>query len=247
MFINGYGELAMKEKSITIGGSTGASTPIKASASATNKEKLLINLKDASKIENYSLSGMRFLFHYEFVCSYDENHVYFLDMEVIQNKNKAEVRKVEQLASPYELMHTNNYDKLLKEMNALEDYRNSIATKANNYYVASFTYSRRVLEKILLYSYKNNKQLIDGFERNKSFRNKLDCVRNNIDPDLFDHFKPLYSVLSEAIHYLSDDECKQHFNTLHDLVTFQLEYMLNKSKNKKHKKHTIKTFQNIPK
>jgi hypothetical protein len=211
----------------------------------TYKSKSDTGLEDKSKMDSYSGSATNFWFHYDFVCSHSEEHRYFMDLELSQSKNIVMLRKVGQLPSPYELMHNNKYDEILNDLDSLDDFRKSIETTAYNYHVASFTYSRRVLEKIMLKKFMKLGNTKTDFKNIINFEEKFKQTKDIIDPDLRDHFKPLYGILSEGIHNLSDDECRGYYNILHDLVKFQLEFMLIEKERDIHKNNTIKKLQKI--
>jgi hypothetical protein len=234
MFLNGYGNLSMK------GISFGA--PM---TGTTHRSKSDISLDNKDNKDSYSNSTSRFLFHYNFACSHNEEHKYFLDLEITQSKNIVILRKVGQLPSPYELMHENRYDDVLNDLESLEDYRKSIETTAYNYHVASFMYSRRVLERIMLKKFLGLGNTKKEFKKIINFEEKFKLTKEIIEPELRDHFKPLYGVLSEGIHNLTDEECREYYTILHDLVKFQLEYMLIEKERETHKQKTINKLQKI--
>lgn len=105
--------------------------------------------------------------------------------------------------------------KLIDESHYKEVYK-AYECASSGFYVAAFTYMRRVYENLLLNLYKENKIEIaveeGDFERLK-FDQKLELLKGYlaIEESIY---KPLYSILSEGIHSSPEEECQKHFTLL---------------------------------
>lgn len=105
--------------------------------------------------------------------------------------------------------------KLIDDSSYKEVYK-AYECASSGFYVAAFTYMRRVYENLLLNLYKENKSEIaveqGDFERLK-FDQKLELLKGYlaIEESIY---KPLYSILSEGIHSLPEEECQQYFTLL---------------------------------
>lgn len=91
---------------------------------------------------------------------------------------------------------------------------------SESYFVAAYTYMRRVFENLLLSVFKDNMAEIglseEDFRRLRSDE-KMEKIRNYlaIEDDIY---KPLYALLSEGIHLLSEEECSSNYRLLKAII-----------------------------
>lgn len=91
---------------------------------------------------------------------------------------------------------------------------------SENYYVASYTYMRRVYEKMLLNVFNQNIEEIGLTEeeyRKLRSDEKMERIKSflAIDEEIY---KPLYALLSAGIHSLNEDECCQDYSLLKSIL-----------------------------
>ena len=53
---------------------------------------------------------------------------------------------------------------------------------------------------------------------------KIDEIKDYIDPRIRDYMKSLYSILSVSIHELDEETSKDYYETLKAIIDMQLEY-----------------------
>ncbi len=105
--------------------------------------------------------------------------------------------------------------KLIDDSSYKEVYK-AYECASSGFYVAAFTYMRRVYENLLLNLYKENQSEItveEGTFEKLKFDKKLEMLKDYlaIEESIY---KPLYSILSEGIHSLPEEECQKHFTLL---------------------------------
>ncbi|WP_160678045.1 hypothetical protein [Clostridium sp. C8-1-8] len=138
------------------------------------------------------------------------------------SKERLYIQKIGQYPSLYDFSdyRQNDYDKLLKKVDALEDLRKGLSLQTDGYYVAAYTHFRRVLEKFIKYKFDTNKDEIgcetEEFNR-KHINEKLDILKKYLPSFLYDN-KEIYNVLSAGIHMLSEAECQENFETVKDAI-----------------------------
>lgn len=91
---------------------------------------------------------------------------------------------------------------------------------SSGFYVAAYTYLRRVYENLFLNLFKENQDnltvTLDEFVKLK-FDDKLESLKDvlAIEDAVY---KPLYSLLSSGIHSLSENECQNYFHLLKNIL-----------------------------
>lgn len=98
----------------------------------------------------------------------------------------------------------------------------------DGYFVAAFTYMRRVFENLIKNIFKDNQQSI-GIHYEEYIKKRTDekiAIIKNYLPIDDDVYMPLFSLLSEGIHALTEEECAENYNLLKSvllelLVTFK--------------------------
>lgn len=108
--------------------------------------------------------------------------------------------------------------------------------------VGSFCYLRRCLENFVK-DYTND--LYDeGIITNKynpslKFVEKINIIKDELDKDVYDMLKPLYSILSLGIHELKEQDCLDFFEQLKEILEILLDEKIEKI-NKKNRIQKLK-------
>lgn len=127
------------------------------------------------------------------------------------------------------------------------NYNNELITGCYLFYnsnsgIGSFCYLRRCLENFVK-DYTND--LYDeGIITNKynpvlKFEDKIGIIENELDKDIYDMLKPLYSILSLGIHELKEQDCLDIFEQVKDILEILLDERIEKI-NKKNKIQKLK-------
>lgn len=149
--------------------------------------------------------------------------------------------KISQYPSLYDVRRDvlNKYQKhKLLEKEYLEEFKKAHICANEGYFVASFTYLRRVLEEVIYKIYNENKTKI-GIElaefSRKRLEDKIECLKSYL-PYEKEIYTNLYKILSEGIHYGKKDiECKEDYEILKEcLIDILEEYQRQKEREKRH-------------
>lgn len=149
------------------------------------------------------------------------------------------VTKIAQYPSLYDVSRDElkKYQKngLIDKESFAEIYKAEICA-SENYYVASYTYMRRVYENMLLNVFLQNSEEIGVTEeeyRKLRTDEKMEKIKSflAIDEEIY---KPLYSLLSAGIHSLPEEDCCQDYSLLKSILLDILEEQ--KAKREKEKK-----------
>ncbi len=120
----------------------------------------------------------------------------------------------------------------------LQEFKKAHICANEGYFVASFTYLRRVLEEVIYKIYNENKTKI-GIElaefSRKRLEDKIECLKSYL-PYEKEIYTNLYKILSEGIHYGKKDiECKEDYEILKEcLIDILEEYQRQKEREKRH-------------
>ena len=204
-----------------------------------------INLYENTDIE-YGFVELKYL-----CVSCNFNRLYYLNYSI--NDNLLKIKKIGQY--PKKRL---NINKSLKKFfnNDYIEYKKAVECIDSSLGVAGFTYLRRILEKnikklfnMLKEDMSNNindekyEKLIKAISEidNKSPMSEIIKITDNIIPDyLFinnsNPLKPLYAILSEGIHSLSEEECLN----ISEEVLLSLEYLISELYNRKDKQKIYK-------
>jgi len=118
-------------------------------------------------------------------------------------------------------------------------------SKMRNYYVGAYAYMRRILEKMVVYFTEKLKTIDDKYVIPSEAEQKIKDVKHYFKPEIQEIIYPFYQVLSKGIHELSDDECEEHYESIHALMLKQLEYMLSIEVDKKQNKELNGVFKKL--
>jgi hypothetical protein len=177
----------------------------------SNKNKEL-----GTYLSNYSVNGC--LLSLVYVCPTCKEKLYLLFLY----KNNS-IIKLAQLPSLYDVSRDElkKYQKnnLIDKDSFSEIYKADICA-SQSYNVAAYTYLRRVFENILKNVFKDHKSEI-GISNEDFIKLPMDEKLKLIKPFFAiedDIYKPLYSLLSQGIHALTEEECRENYNLLKAII-----------------------------
>lgn len=180
------------------------------------------------------ISNKARFFERKFQCPICKS-IYQVSYRILFEKDKLYLMKIGQYPSLHEFSEysLNAYDKLLKKMDARDDFRNAIKMHTDGYNIAAYVYLRRVVEKIILFVYNDNKGEIDceyeGF-KNLHLDQKIQIIKEFLPKFLYSN-QQIYSIVSAGIHMLDEETCEQYFDILQTAVEIILsEYETNRKK-----------------
>lgn len=182
-------------------------------------EKLGYDLNQGLTVRNKSvLTKNRMLIIYNFSCEY--NHSFKMIMQTLGNK---ELIKIGQFPSPmfFSSKINNEVFKILDE-NEKNYYLLSVKSHNNNLNIASFVYLRRVFESLLEKAIKQSNTNFDGMKTKEKIKQ---LVKEGLLNDLLKNtgYNVLYSLLSDGVHNLSEEQCKEQYELLKSAVEIILE------------------------
>lgn len=160
--------------------------------------------------------------NYVLKCSNNYKHVQTILLRIIIRKGTLTIIKVGQDPINIDLTddEAKKYEKQLKRFDAVDDLKNALRSKNRNLYAGAATYLRRIFEKIVNY-YLEEKRIDSTGKRMKE---KLEEIKECLDPDFYEYSNNIHSLLSKGIHELSEDEIMKMFGTLFGAILFQLDF-----------------------
>lgn len=128
-----------------------------------------------------------------------------------------------------------SYRKLLIKMDAWDDYKNAQKTHSDGYNVGAFAYLRRIIEKLIIYIYKINESNPEdlGAFCKKSFDIKIENVKCYLPASLDNQF---YGLISAGMHMLSEEDCKEYYQTVDSSIMCILYQLIEIDERKKTEK-----------
>lgn len=193
-----------------------------------------INATDKMRNIVGEISNKLRFFAKKFKCPICKN-IYQVSYRILFEKDKLYLMKIGQYPSLHEFSEysLNSYDKLLKKMDARDDFRNAIKMHTDGYNIAAYVYLRRVVEKIILFVYNDSKGEIDcEYEefKNLHLNQKIQTIKEFLPEFLYSN-QQIYSIVSAGIHMLDEETCEQYFDVLQTAVEIILsEYETNRKK-----------------
>lgn len=140
--------------------------------------------------------------------------------------------------------YSNRFIKDLKKQQLDVEYVDALNTHDAGYNIASFVYLRRIIERIIISKFDENKLGITMAEFNaKHFEEKLQCLRADLPEQLQD--KKLYEITSAGIHSLSEEDCSRYFEPLKNAIELILIEEEKKSKQLRMKAELDNSLGNI--
>lgn len=107
------------------------------------------------------------------------------------------------------------YENVLDEK-YLKEFKRAIGLASHGVGVGSFVYLRRIFEKLIFQTFKDNQKEISediGEFKTKRMEDKIDVLQSFLPSQLI-KMKSIYGILSKGIHELDDDVCLTYFNPL---------------------------------
>lgn len=136
---------------------------------------------------------------------------------------KDTVMKIAQIPSLYDVSRDElkKYQKnnIIDKDSFAEIYKADICA-SESYYVAAYTYMRRVFENLIKNVFEQNKDSI-GITFEEFCKLRMEDKIKIIKPYLAieeDIYKPLYALLSEGMHISSEEECQENYQLLKAII-----------------------------
>lgn len=187
---------------------------------------------------NNTYSSYRYSMAVSFKCpTCDEIIAFFLYF------NKDRLIKIGQYPSLMDINRNeiNKYKKLkLIDEEYVDELKKAEVCASESYYVAAFLYMRRVFENLVSNIFKQNQEDIkisnEDFNK-KHLSEKIELLKPYLAIDEA-VYNPLYQLLSEGVHGLSEDECSSYYEELKYILLDILE----EQESQKRKKESRKKF-----
>lgn len=110
-------------------------------------------------------------------------------------------------------IHTNRFDKVLKKRKLKHEYLTAKRAYGDGYYIASYVYMRRIIEKLIIEIFEEKDRGIEfGAFCKLHFDEKVNVIKDDL-PDLLQD-KRLYEITSAGIHQLNEKDCKEYYSVL---------------------------------
>lgn len=166
------------------------------------------------------------------------------------------LQKIGQYPQLYKWRKNNkDFDKVLDDIDAKEDYRYAIMSGEDGYYIGAYTYLRRVLEKYLLKKYKlavheQDKKVLKKAKDDKDFEKmpyeeKKDLLKDYIVDECKKYGKLYYENVSAGIHKFDEVYCKENYNTFINALDIIIKAENIKRKIEKNNSNTLKKLNEI--
>lgn len=206
-----------------------ASCFIKAINSSFSRKTLLLDVNEKGK------------FDVELKCPVCNEVIYFYYVYekgyIIKiNTYPSLMNGLKQKFRKYELLNKDDYS-----------YNEELITGCYLFYnsqsgVGSFCYLRRCLENFVK-DYTNDLYdegiIINKYNPSLKFEEKINIIKDELDKDVYDMLKPLYSILSLGIHELKEQDCLDFFEQLKEILEILLDERIEKI-NKKNRIQKLK-------
>lgn len=173
-------------------------------------------------------------------------HQLIIDFRIIDNDT---VEKIGQFPSIYDVNENINNKYFLDLLD--KEYR-SYYTKACSLYsfnscIGAMTYLRRIFEKLLLDTFLKNYDAKDlGEFKKKRMEDKVKDLKDYLPTLLQEQgFCEIYSLISDGVHNLTEEQCQKRFNILRMAIEEILKEEVKKTEDAKTKQKIQKELQNI--
>lgn len=184
---------------------------------------------DSSELFRYSILFPEFdegIIEYTFRCSMDSLHYQKMYLLYILSKGTITFRKIGQKPLNVDLKEkmSNEYKNILTKYDSFDDFRYFEQSESRNLLAGSCTYLRRILEKMVNKMFGEYKKTNNVVEEPKHFEDKFSLVKNQFEESIREIVKNSYSLLSKGIHELSNEEIKEFYILMLQVICVQLEY-----------------------
>jgi hypothetical protein len=171
-------------------------------------------------IQDKSYLDDRIIFKQLF-CQREEKHKYTYVIEVFRQS----IQKIGQSPSIADIAHVqfNRYEAVLDKQ-YVRELKTAAGLFAHGIGIGSFTYLRRVFEKILSDERDATRaegMTLEGFET-KHLDEKVEMLKDRLPSTLL-KYRSIYKVLSAGVHNLSEQECLGYFPVLQRIITLILD------------------------
>lgn len=149
----------------------------------------------------------------DFACARDKNHVVYFVVKV----EETGIFKIGEYPSSAD-RYFSEFTKYQKDLeNYTGELRTAVQLYTHGFGVGSFTYLRRVFEKVIndvaIRKYSDNLKWSFEKWRNGKIESRIKQLKNDL-PEFLSSNPKLYSVLSKGIHQLDEDECLEYFEIM---------------------------------
>jgi hypothetical protein len=138
------------------------------------------------------------------------------------------------------------YDKYLSRED-LKEFKRAIGLAANGVGVGSFVYLRRIFEKLISQTFNENKDNIACLPEQfitKRMVEKVEILKQFLPKQLVE-MKLIYTILSQGVHELSEEECLSYFPALKLSIELILEEQIEIEKENARQKEVTQTILKI--
>lgn len=183
-----------------------------------------------------------YYFEFGFSCNNNDEHKYFLTLQLEILNGIFKVTKIGQYPSMQVLKDKehNDFSKQLNRYEANEDYKNANKSYNQNLIIGAYAYLRRVFEKQVNYYIEENN--IDTTNL-KHMEDKIKEIKNkSFSPKINQYLESLYKILSKGVHHLSEEECEKNYIILKRVIDIQLQFEKEKDEEAKQDKEFRKAF-----
>lgn len=180
-------------------------------------------------------------------CTHDNNHLFkfsfYLNFYSDKDEQKLTITKIGQYPSLSDF-YTNSfkmYKSQLDRIGCYKDFTKGCYMYAHGLGIGSYTYLRRVFEKLINYAYKEHSQQLECEPedfRMKRMDEKLNLLSKFLPSYLIENGNTIYKILSVGIHQLEEDACKKMFPILKTAIEIILEEAIHVEKVKRLKEET---------
>lgn len=175
-------------------------------------------------------------------CSADPLHIYYFIFRITDK----ELVKIAEYPSVADKLDLGKYTKILDKSKLTELGQVSIL-ESHGFNVASFLYYRRIFEYIIMKVFYENFPQLNIEEADfklKSMKEKVEILNSHL-PNYVTENKHIYSVLSEGVHELTDDECSQYLPVVKAIVLYFLDEFCENEERKLKKSEFAKELNKI--
>ena len=166
------------------------------------------------------LNNVIWYINYNCKCTNKDEHQYMMMISIELKDDKFVVRKIGQNPSMITIkgFDFDKYEKILRKLNAYQDYKKADLSNAEHFHVGAYAYLRRIFEKMVNY-YLEKKTRVNSMDK------KIEAVKDKFDPRVRHLLRNLYGILSVSIHELDEEQSREYYEYLKAVIDMQLEYM----------------------
>ena len=161
-------------------------------------------------------------------CTLDKNHTYTFTLKYDEVKDH--IIKIGQLPSFTDILDSgtlSKYESILGR-NKLLEVKKASGLASHNTNIGAFVYLRRVFEFLILDAEKgyadSGESLADNYHLERVV-NKIEILKDFL-PSFISENKIIYGILSKGVHELSEEECREYFDTIYKSIILILEQKL---------------------